>query len=72
MFHGAPRHPDQASRRRRFQDAHPQVRIFFLGPAWQGLIPLPDGEAVITRYELRDLLDVLEQRLKTMERYGGG
>jgi hypothetical protein len=63
MFHDGSRHPEQQSRRRRLQDAHPQVQIVFLGSAWQAVIPRQAGEDVITRYELRDLLDVLEQRL---------
>jgi hypothetical protein len=63
MFHGAPRCPEQQSRRRRLQNAHPQIKIVFLGSAWQAVIPRPAGEDVITRYELRDLLDVLEERL---------
>ena len=28
---------------------------------WQALIPEPDGERVITRYTLRELLDKLDQ-----------
>jgi hypothetical protein len=63
MVHGAPMYPDEQSRRWRFQDAHPQVEIVFLGSAWQGVISRPHGQDVITRYELPDLLDVLEQRL---------
>ncbi|HEX6527656.1 MAG TPA: hypothetical protein VF070_47715 [Streptosporangiaceae bacterium] len=65
MLHDGASFPDQVSRRERFKAAHPQVRITFVGPAWQAVIPLPDGEDVITRYELRDLLDVLEERLMT-------
>jgi hypothetical protein len=65
MLHGAPLNPEQQFRRRRLQDAHPQVQIVFLGSAWQAVIPRPAGEDVITRYELRDLLDALEQRLPT-------
>lgn len=63
MTHGVPLYPDQLFRRRRFADAHPQVEIVFLGSAWQGVIPRPDGEDIVTRYELGTLLDVLEQRL---------
>lgn len=63
MAYGARLHPDQLSRRRRFEDAHPQVEIVFLGSAWQGVIPRPHGEDIVTRYELGALLDVLEQRL---------
>jgi hypothetical protein len=56
-------YPDQLSRRRRFQDAHPQVEIVCLGPVWQGVIPRPHGKDIVTRYGLGDLLDALEQRL---------
>jgi hypothetical protein len=72
MAHGARLHPDQLSRRRQFQDAHPQVEIVCLGPAWQGVIHQPHGEDVVTRYELGALLDVLEQRLTTPRDPGGG
>ncbi|MGH3205572.1 MAG: hypothetical protein ACRDOA_08420 [Streptosporangiaceae bacterium] len=53
---------DQVPRRERFQAAHPDVRIASFGPAWQAVIPRPDGEEVITRYELRLLLDALDKR----------
>ena len=63
MLNGGVPYPDHLSRRERLKAAHPQVRIAFVGPAWQAVIPLPDGEDVITRYELGDVLDVLEERL---------
>jgi hypothetical protein len=56
---------DQVPRRLAFEQAHPEVRISYLRPAWQGVITLPDGgEQVVTRYELRLLLDALELRLE--------
>jgi hypothetical protein len=55
--------PDQVPRRARFEAAHPQVQIVYLGPAWQAVIPRDGGEDVLTRFELRDLLDELERRL---------
>jgi hypothetical protein len=60
--HGARRSvaPGPAVQARRFEDAHPQVEIVFLGSAWQGVIPRPHGEDIVTRYELGALLDVLE------------
>lgn len=55
---------DQVTRRLAFEQSHPEVTIYYLRPAWQGVIKLPDGEEVITRYDLRWLLDELEKRLK--------
>jgi hypothetical protein len=62
MLHAAPDYPDQVVRQQRFEAAHPEVLIVFLGPAWQAVVPTEAGEDVLTRYELRGLLDVLEQR----------
>lgn len=44
---------------RRFQDAYPDIEIIQRGP-WQAVIPEPDGERTIVRWELNDLLDRLE------------
>jgi hypothetical protein len=57
---GAP--PDQALRLQRFRDEHPDVEVIFRGP-WQAIIAEPDGERILVRWELRDLLDELERRL---------
>jgi hypothetical protein len=57
-------HPDQVTRRLQFEAAHPRVQIFFIGPAWQAVIPRHDGEDILTRHELRDLLNALEKRLE--------
>jgi hypothetical protein len=38
------------------------VRITCLGPAWQAVVPTEQGEDVMTRYDLRLLLDALEKR----------
>lgn len=65
MLRGARLAPELAARRGRFQTAHPRVLVVFLGRAWQGVIPLPAGEDVVTRPDLGDLLDVLEQRLNS-------
>ncbi len=59
---------DQVVRRHRFEIAHPGLRILRVGSAWQAIIPTEGGEDVITRYELRHLLDELERRLAS----GGG
>jgi|HubBroStandDraft_2_1064218.scaffolds.fasta_scaffold1818535_1 hypothetical protein len=63
MLRPVPDSYDQVARRLAFEQAHPDVRITFLGPAWQAVIPRPDGEDVTTRYELCALLDALEAKL---------
>ena len=64
MLRPVPDFLDQVPRRIAFEQAHPEVKISYLGPAWQAVIALPDGgEQTITRYELRLLLDALEARL---------
>ncbi len=53
--------PDQVPRLLAFRTAHPGVII---GPGefgtWQALIPQPDGETVVSRHRLRELLDRLD------------
>jgi hypothetical protein len=54
--------PDQVPRLREFRAAHPDVVIGTDGFGnWQGRIPEPNGETVITRYTLKPLLDKLEE-----------
>jgi hypothetical protein len=54
--------PDQLLRLTRFRAAHPEVLIGDGGfGTVQARIPEPDGEAVITRYTLRELLDRLDE-----------
>ena len=56
----APNEPDQVLRLGRFREEHPDVIIGDGGfGTWQARIPEPDGETVITRYTLRELLDKL-------------
>src|SRR3954466_12139367 len=51
---------DQAIRLARFRAAHPDVIVGDGGVGTvQARIPKPDGEIVITRYTLRELLDKL-------------
>jgi hypothetical protein len=51
---------DQVLRLRRFRESHPGVIIGDGGfGTWRARIPEPDGETVITRYTLRELLDKL-------------
>jgi hypothetical protein len=62
--------PDQAHRLRAFRAQNPQVVIGTLGitGAWQATIPQHNGEIVMTRYVLRDLLDKLDEVLAEQER----
>lgn len=54
--------PDQVLRLQEFRAAHPQVIIGDLGcGVWQACIPEPHGEHVISRYTLRELLNILDE-----------
>lgn len=58
----APGEEDQLARLVAFRAAHPEVVIGDLGfgKVWQARIPEEeDGESVVTRYTLRELLDQL-------------
>ena len=59
---GALGEPDQLLRLARFRAAHPEVIIGDGGfGVWQALIPEPDGERIISRHMLRELLDKLDE-----------
>ena len=54
--------PDQVLRLQTFRAAHPEVIIGEFGfGVWQACIPEPNGEHVISRYTLRELLDKLDE-----------
>lgn len=54
--------PEQMLRLSRFRAAHPEVIIGDGGfGTLQARIPEPDGETVVTRYTLGELLDKLDQ-----------
>lgn len=57
-----PDEPDQVMRLARFREAYPRVVIGAGRGWWQAVIPEADGEQVITRYTLRELLDKLDER----------
>lgn len=61
---GDPAGQDQVLRLARFRHVHPDVAITVeeFGN-WQALIPEPDGERVIVRPLLKDLLDKLNELL---------
>lgn len=53
---------DQVARLARFRTAHPEVIVGDGGfSTVQARIPEPNGETVITRYTLRELLDKLDE-----------
>jgi hypothetical protein len=58
--------PDQVVRLHAFRQSYPDVTIGMISRrAWQACIPEPgDGETVITRRELKDLLDHLAIHLE--------
>ena len=54
--------PDQVLRLQAFRLAHPEVIIGDGGfGVWQACIPEPDGERIISRSTLRELLDKLDE-----------
>ena len=57
---GEPEYVDQVPRKLAYEAAHPDVQVIYRGPFWQAIIPEVDGETVITRYDLKALLDKLE------------
>jgi hypothetical protein len=57
---GEPEFVDQVPRRQAYEAAHPEVQITYHGPYWRAVVNEQDGRTVISRYELKDLLDKLE------------
>jgi hypothetical protein len=54
--------PAQVLRLQAFRAAHPHVIVVDGGfGVWQARIPEPDGERIINRYTLRELLDKLDE-----------
>jgi hypothetical protein len=60
MTAGEPEFADQVPRRQAYEAGHPEVEILYRGPYWKAVVREESGETVITRYELKDLLDKLE------------
>ena len=56
---GVPDEPDQVPRLLRFREEHPDISIVLAG-FWQAIVPAENGEQVVTRYRLKDLLDRLD------------
>jgi hypothetical protein len=58
--------PDQAARMQQFRAEHPEVIIEPAGfGTVQARVPEPSGESVVTRYTVRELLDVLDEYFAT-------
>jgi len=55
-----PGYVDQVPRREAYEKSHPDVEITYMGPYWRAIVPEGNGETVVVRYELRQLLDKLE------------
>jgi hypothetical protein len=51
---------DQVGRLNQFRAGHPSIKIHAGQGYWQAQIPQHNGEQVITRYQLKDLLDKLD------------
>ena len=61
-FRLAHEEPGQVLRLQACRAAHPEVIIGDGGfGVWQARIPEPDGERIISRYMLRELLDKLDE-----------
>jgi hypothetical protein len=60
MARGEPDYVDQVPRREAYEKAHPDVKITYHDGWWQAVIPEEAGETVVSRYELKALLDKLE------------
>jgi hypothetical protein len=53
---------EQITRLHRFREQHPSILVGAISSmAWQACIPERGGETVITRRELKDLLDRLDE-----------
>lgn len=63
MLYTVPDEPGQRFRMAAFAEAHPAVMIRAGTGYWQARIPESNGETIITRYLLRDLLDKLAELL---------
>lgn len=58
---GEPDYGDQVPRLIAWARTHPDVSVEYRRPHWQALIPEENGETVITRMSLRQLMDTLEK-----------
>ena len=62
---------DQVPRKLAYERAHPDVTINCRGTHWQAIVPHVNGETVITRLSLRQLMDALN-KLSEPAAGGGG
>lgn len=56
-----PDEQDQVPRLARYRELHPRVEIREGLGYWQARIPEPNGESILTRYTLAELLDKLQR-----------
>jgi hypothetical protein len=60
-----PDEPDQVIRLHGFRKLHPGVSIYTGVGYWQARVPEANGETIITRYFLEELLDKLDTLLSS-------
>lgn len=60
MIRGEPEYIDQIPRRMAYEAAHPDAEIVYAGSYWQAVITEEAGQVIVTRYDLKSLLDKLE------------
>jgi hypothetical protein len=53
-------HVDQVVRLEEFRKEHPDIEVSYRVSYWEAVTKQENGETIITRYELGDLLDKLE------------
>jgi len=61
MVRGEPDYADQVPRRAAYEAAHPDVEISYHGTHWRAIVREQGGGTVIVRYDLKDLLDKLDE-----------
>jgi hypothetical protein len=61
MVSGGYEHEDQVPRKLAFEAAHQNVEILYRGAYWKAVVRGGTGETVVTRIELRELLDRLDE-----------
>jgi hypothetical protein len=58
---GEPDYIDQVPRKTAYELAHPGVVINYRRTHWQAIVPLLNGENVVTRMTLKGLMDALDK-----------
>lgn len=60
LFRDEPGYLDQMPRRLAYEASHPAAEIVYAGTYWQAVITEENGQVIVTRYDLKSLLDKLE------------